>query len=201
MTFTFNEADHSYTLDGVRLPSVTELIHPLTERFYMGIPAGVLETARQRGKDVHTACQLDDENDLDESTLEPEIGGYLEGWRKFRSDTGAIIVLNEKPIYHRTMRYAGTPDRVVGIKDETWLLDVKATADVLPVVHVQLCGYARMLSESGMHIHHRAALHLRPDGTYRLIETPHDEIHVHDSAFMGLLAAHRWRERYGKRAG
>jgi hypothetical protein len=198
--FTFDAERHEYRLDGHRLPSVTELIRPLTDDCYANIPPAVLERARQRGQDVHLATELDDENDLDEETLDPEIAGYLAGWRKFKADTKARILFGEKPLYHPSMRYAGRPDRVVEIEKFNWLLDYKAVAEVMEPVHVQLCGYA-MLLEPAWPIQKRAALHLRPDGTYRLIETPAAEIHDHTAAFYGLLATWQWKQKFGGKNG
>ena len=44
------------------------------------------EVGRERGRDVHLATAYDDKGTLDESTVNAEIGGHLESWRKAKRD-------------------------------------------------------------------------------------------------------------------
>src|SRR5450755_787122 len=96
-SFTFDAEAHEYRLAGLVLPSVTQIIAPLTD--YSGIPADVMEFARARGQAVHLACELDDKKDLDESTLDPQLLGYVTAWRAFARDFKPRWGTIEEPIY------------------------------------------------------------------------------------------------------
>lgn len=207
----FDEADHVYTLGGRVLPSVTQIIAPLRPDLTM-IPPDVLERKRALGVAVHLACQLDDDDELDEDALDDELRPYLAGWRKFKADTGAVILMNEQRLHHPTLGYAGTLDRLAELRMHAgapWLIDLKTSADPLPSYGVQTAGYDALIgahergpmSEAFAELfarigvpsagRRRGTVHLRPDGTYRLHEykNPNDE-----AAFRACLSLHHWKE-------
>ena len=82
-----NEERHEYAIDGVLRPSVTQTLKDagLTyDQWYT-------EEARLRGKAVHAACQLLDEDDLDWDSVLPEYRGYVTAWERFKRDSGFQI--------------------------------------------------------------------------------------------------------------
>ena len=54
---TFDEATHTYTLDGIRLPSVTEVTRFCAYDYRSDRP-WLAEAAARRGTAVHEACAL-----------------------------------------------------------------------------------------------------------------------------------------------
>ena len=78
----FRESDHSYWFDGIRVPGVSEIIEgagltdPNAQKYYTKFHA-------DRGTAVHKACELYDKGILDEDSLDPEVVGYLEAYKKF----------------------------------------------------------------------------------------------------------------------
>ena len=186
---TFDEALHEYRLGGVRVPSVTQLLAPLCS--FEGIPTSVLEAKRALGQRVHFACQLDDEDDLDESSVDDDVRGYLEGYRRFRRETGATVLLNEQRVVDHVMRFAGTLDRVLLIASVKWLVDLKTCIATPIAVGPQTAAYLRALADPS--VTHRAALRLRPDGTYRF-----DPLNGADdwTTFMACVALHRFKESH-----
>ena len=188
---TFSEADHTYRLGGVRVPSVTQILAPLCS--FEGIPREVLEAKRDLGQRVHSATQFLDEDDLDEESVESDVRGYLAAYRKFLLDTGAAVDLNEQRVADPILMVAGTLDRVFRLNGVRVLTDLK-TSIVLPqAVGAQTAAYLRLLGDNT--VTHRAALRLRPDGTYRLdMLTGADDFAV----FMACLTLHRWKERHAQ---
>lgn len=184
----FDEASHSYFVDGQRLPSVTTIIKPLDS--FDDIPPSVLERKRLVGQDVHLACELLDLGELE--CADTEIMSYVDGWRRFLRETGAHVLMSEQRLYHPSQRYAGTLDRVVVFPDKSqMLLDLK-TCDPMPSHGVQLSAYkllldANSLSEPGMR---RATLHLHPDGTY-LLKQYADPADI--ACFLALLNVWHWK--------
>lgn len=140
----FDPEKHIYRLDGVIIPSVSEIIAPLYD--HSGIPAKHLENARERGLAVDIACQFDDEGDLDEGSLDPETASYVEGWRKFRREWEFKPLLIQKPMSHAIhgMAYGMTPDRIGHGKmaEGEIVVDIKCTAAVERPQRIQLAGYA-----------------------------------------------------------
>lgn len=186
---TFDEATHTYRLLGAVVPSVTQILRPLVD--LSGIPSHVLEAKRQLGQDVHYACQLLDENDLDEDSVEQRIEPYLQAYRKFKADTGAIVLQNEMRVAEPLLMFAGTLDRVMQINGAAWLVDLKTCISTPMSVGPQTAGYMRALGDTG--VTHRGALRLRADGSYRLdsLTSPNDW-----SAFMACLTLLRFKESH-----
>ncbi|MEO5360592.1 MAG: PD-(D/E)XK nuclease family protein [Nitrospirota bacterium] len=162
----FDKTDHTYTTpDGVVLPSVTQILKELG--FY---PHSEFYTneSRQRGVDVHLACQYYDENDLDETTLRDEIRPYVEAYKRFRTESGFEPQLVEYRLYSKTYGYAGTMDRVGMLTSKTTIIDLKTgqpqCADAL-----QTAAYAYAYTEmTGVKVMERYGLYLKDTGSYRL---------------------------------
>lgn len=191
--FLFDEASHTYTLDGRVVPSVTQVIAPLHD--LSRVPHDVLERKRALGVAVHLACELDDEGELDDDATDAVVMGYVNGWRAFRRDVGATVLMNERRLAHRGLGFAGTLDRVVLTREGlVFLVDIKTAVRMSPAYGVQLAGYMLLLEAEGVPLPapvERKGLQLSPDGAYRLVPyiNPNDR-----PAFCGLLAVHHWKE-------
>ena len=81
--FLFDEATHTYTLDGVVIPSVTEICSPITCGKYP--PVGVVQQAAARGTRVHELCALYDMDALPDE-IEAGLVGYVKAWAAFCRD-------------------------------------------------------------------------------------------------------------------
>jgi hypothetical protein len=160
-TLTFDEASHTYHFGGQVVPGVTSILSPLTD--FSRVPPAVLEAASQFGKAVHRACELDDLGTLDEDSLDPALKPYLQAWRKFSAEHQVQWDVIEEPVYHATMRYAGTPDRFGLVNGVRTVVDIKSTAQLYPAVGPQLSAYANALLEP---FAIRMAVQLKADGTY-----------------------------------
>lgn len=158
---TFDEASHTYRFNGNVVPGVTSILSPLTD--FSRVPPHVLEAASNFGKAVHLACELDDLHMLDEDQLDPALVPYLKAWRKFSADYEVQWEQIEEPVYHATLRYAGTPDRFGLVKARPAVVDIKSTAELYPSVGPQLSAYAHALTHPYAD---RIAVQLKADGTY-----------------------------------
>src|SRR5262249_62054614 len=105
----FDGASHTYRVDGVAIPSVTQLLEAAgISPDYSKVNPTVLLHARRRGIHVDLCCDLDDADDLDWSTVHPEAVGYVEAWRCFKADYGYRPLASQVLLYHPTYGYAGT---------------------------------------------------------------------------------------------
>ena len=171
---------------GAIKPSVTQVLEASGISDFSGVDPAVLQYAQERGTAVHVATHLDDENDLDESTLDPEIGGYLEGWRKLRRDRNFRPRLIEQLVYRR-ITLSGADSRVPDDSDTTIvgkfdregflaiirdaIVDIK-TGEETEAWRVQLAAYVRGFSRTAQWTHERVIAQLRRNGNYKIIVYP-----------------------------
>ena len=85
---TYDPATHTYKTDDVVRPGVTTILKKA--RLIDTDAPWFDEYSRDRGTAVHLACELWDLGTLDESTLDPVLVPYLDGWRLFMAETGAV---------------------------------------------------------------------------------------------------------------
>ncbi|MCY1166583.1 hypothetical protein D9M73_65260 [compost metagenome] len=193
----FDAASHRYTVDGVVLPSVTQILKPLYS--FHGVPAEVLEAKAALGTAVHRACELLDNDDLDQESeegkagLEP-IAGYLAGYVKFKAEVRPVVLENETKLFHPVHHYAGTIDRRYTVNRDLWDIDLKSTVAMSPVVGLQTAAYSELFRANGDRRRpRRGALQLFPDGKYKLWEfTEPSDLAV----FLSLLNVYRFKERH-----
>jgi hypothetical protein len=189
---TFDEPSHTYKWNGTPVPSVTTILSPLID--YSMVNPEVLERGRQLGSAVHRMTELHDLDDLDESSLSPDMKKYLIGWKKFREDTGFVPDTIEKRMFHPKHHYCGTSDRTGVIRGQKAVIDIKKMMSLGAVIGVQLAAYQAMHNLEDAGITHRYALGLRPDGTYRLqqFNNPSDF-----AVFLSLLNIRNWKAKNG----
>lgn len=191
----FDAATHVYTLDGRVVPSVTQALQVL--QTFDGIPAAALEAARVRGVMVHAACDLLDREALDWSSLDPSLVPYVEGYRNWLDESGAVVIASELRVASSTYRYAGTLDMLVEIgSGRLAVVDRKATATLPATVGPQTAAYAQAAEETHGHKRlRRYCLHLHPahQRGYKLTELkdPADW-----SVFQSCLNVHHWRMKH-----
>ncbi len=185
----FDEATHTYTLNGVRIPSVTQVL----------ADAGLVdstwftEEAAWRGSAVHLACRLEDEGELDEDTLDPAIAGYLDAYRKFKAESDFRPELIEHRVVHPAYGYAGTLDRTGTIEPWRVIGDLKS-GQVYPWVACQLTGYA--LTFPNPRTFRRMAIRLKDDGTYSVTEYPAKTFQEDANDFLAALRISNFKRRH-----
>lgn len=196
----FDPAPHVYRWNGVVVPSVTQVLAPLTD--YSMIPADTLERARQEGVQIHKLIELDCKGDLDTDSLPEWILPYWSAWTRFKDESGFEMVASECQMYHHTFQYAGTCD-LVGLLPKLKnakglaLIDVKRSLYGGPVIGLQLAAYADQWDNApgakAPRIKHRFAFQPRRDGTYRLepFIDPADR-----ATFLALLTVFKWRQKH-----
>jgi hypothetical protein len=151
------------------LPSVTQLLKPLSSQIYKDIDKETLKTAATKGTAVHFAIELYSDTGLIQ--IESQYLGYFRAYQNWLDKYPHELLASEYKAFHKGLWYAGTADKIVNIKDENILIDVKTTASLnIPLVSVQLEAYKRALESQGMHIDKANILSLHEDETYDYIE-------------------------------
>jgi hypothetical protein len=188
------DASHVYRVGGLVVPGVTSVLGQVDT--LGGIPAAALEYARERGVAVHLATQLHDEGDLDWSSLDETIEPYVLAWVQFLKDTEFEVTEIEKLVYSDRHRYCGTLDRKGLLYGEPTVLDIKCVAVLSPVTGLQTAAYAEAdRPNQRTKAARRAAVQLKPDGTYRWQEYTEK---TDFSVFLSLLQLANWRATHLK---
>lgn len=163
---TFEEASHTYRLDGFIIPSVTTLMKPLSEAYYGGIDVKVLGRAADRGSAVHSA--IDTYVRYGIVDIEPELEGYFEAFMSWAKDFDVKPYATETRTYNRALLYAGTVDMSCSERGVDTLADFKTTVGFSSMLcGVQLEAYDRAQQSHGVKYHNRVIIQLKKDGTYR----------------------------------
>jgi hypothetical protein len=187
----FNEASHTYTADGVVIPSVTQILAPLNDLSF--IKPDVLQYKRELGTAVHKATELYDQGELDEATVPAVVQPYLNGWIRLRAELSFEILGMEERVFHPAHRYAGTYDRLVLLDGKRCIWDLK-TGGMFPSYGPQTAAYKNAVEKaSGKRVEARFTVELRDDGTYRLHEMTDPEDWP---VFLGCLALHRFKNKH-----
>lgn len=191
MRLDFDKAAHAYTLNGQRVPSVTQILAPLVD--FSMVAQDVLEAAREFGQHVHVACDLFNRGILDWLSLDPALLPYVSAWKRFIDESGAVVVASELPVAHEDFGYAGMADVVLAWRSRVVVPDIKSTAVVPATVGAQTAAYAKAYQRMhGGKEPERRCISLHPDGTYRV----HAKRDAGDwSLFLSALNIHKFKEK------
>lgn len=162
MTYRFDHELHIHSFSGKIIPGATEI---LRDAGFKG-PDGNMEM----GRAVHIATQYDDEGTLNFASVSDEVYPYLEGWRKFRSETGFKPNRIEEPNINQALWFAAVLDR-----EGTW---DKGNAHVLVEIKKYSPPYFTGLQLALQDLtlptlslpRKRIAVELKADGTYKIHE-------------------------------
>jgi len=161
MRVTFTESDHTYRDEaGVLVPGVTGT---LSDAGLIDGSEWFTEFSRNRGSMIHLATALYDRGELDMTSVDDRIVGYVNAWIAFRRDSRFEPVLIEHVVAHDNPRFAGTLDRAGVMGGKKVLLDIK-TGKMPRWTALQTAAYQRCVPEYTT----RCGIELRDDGTYRL---------------------------------
>ena len=167
----FFDECHKYTLDGEELPSVSELTRFISREIYGDVGQFNLDRAADRGTAVHKATELLDKYGTAE--IDEDIAPYLQAYIAFRKEHKCEWQKIEYATHHPENLYAGTLDRVGTIDGKLVVLDIKTSSTIQkPLYTAQLNLYRKMLPDP---IEQLVILHLKKDGTYKLIDIPIDD--------------------------
>jgi hypothetical protein len=210
MSLVFFAPDHTYELDGARVPSVTGVLHRAGLIDFSHVPPSILATALERGRRVHQAIHYWNERDLDVDDFDrafPECAPYLHGWITFTEQRRFVPVLNECRVASRRHRVAGTLDCLGLLDGSAVLLDFKTGRPEDVAADLQTAAYHALAVEwaeeddalarfLGTHpVVRRFAVQLRKDATFR-VEAYADPRDFRD--FLTLVAAQQIVARRGR---
>lgn len=179
MSLSFDRERHLYTWSGTPVPSVTQILGASGLCDYSFVDEEIRNASMDRGSAVHWMLQLEDQGLL-ATRVHDDLKGYRKAWRECKKNLKPRILRIEEG-FCSTLKFCGTPDRVVEMGTFYGVLDFK-TGPILDWVGVQLAAYAvgSWTSTSGRipmipELTRRIAVQLCPDGRYKIKEFPMQE--------------------------
>ena len=170
MSLEFYEDTHTYTLDGKEIPSVSEILRFAAREIYKETDSFAMETAADRGKRVHKACEELDYQGV--TFCSGDIEGYVKAYRNFLHEHDIKWDAIEKPVYDEGTWYAGTIDRAGLLDNQPVILDIKTTKKISGkhklLYSAQLTAY-KYAYTTNLYDTKLIILQLHEDGTYKLI--------------------------------
>lgn len=143
-----NEQEHSYTIDGQPVKSVTQLLkeYNLTPQYFMWKNRNY--QAARRGQFVHKAIELFLKDNLDEDSLGPVIMPYFESFKKFNEKYELQPMEIELLVGGLVFGVAGKLDYWGRMKDResSGILDWKSKEKITPADLVQAEFYRKLLN-------------------------------------------------------
>ena len=177
MKIDFDEEKHEYSVGGIRVPSVSEILAPLSAERYGELNPWMLKAAAAKGTAVHEATELVDYGIPLEP--DPDVYDYMFAYETFLLEHEVDWEAIEGIVYYKRTEdelplYAGTIDRFGLVDGIPAVVDIKTYAsmstDSQLSASCQTVLYADALESMGRMVFGRYILHLRKDGTYRLID-------------------------------
>ena len=146
------EDGHIYLVDGVIVPSITQLLKPMSEEMYRYVPQGLLDKAAERGTEIHKAIETGDD-----SVQEVRNFNWLKGKKHFEVVANEIIVKLDEPLA------CGRLDILLEKDGELGIADIKTTSTFnKEYVGLQLNLYRMAFEQTyGASVTWLAGIHLR----------------------------------------
>jgi hypothetical protein len=190
VSLQFDEATHTYTFGGKRVPSVTEILRPVAADYSSVAPA-TLEAARNRGVAVDRMIELHEKGTLDYAGVTPEMAAYLEEWERVKAEARIEVVATQERVFNKVMWYAGTLDIRANVGGKPAIIDVKCTASDVPSVGPQTAAYAQ-----GSDLVARYVLYLRPNDDGLIVPDLQQLKNRNDwNVFASCLVIHRFNNK------
>lgn len=177
----FDEDTHTYLVDGVIVPSVTQIVKKQFGKMYENVPPAVLKRASERGLAVHEAietyCKTGEKVEMEE----------LDGFIRLVEQNKITVLANEVPVLFVKERplFAGRLDMYIekqGANDGDFAIaDIKTTYRLdNSYLGYQLNLYRVAFEQSyKMDITKLYGMHLR-DKTAKLVEIPINDFLVRE---------------------
>ena len=122
----FIEEGHIYLMDGVIIPSVSEILHFIFPNKYAGIDKEILNKKAEYGSKIHETIECIEQNktfpELD-SIQEFSISQYKRLKEKYK-----IEVINQEQMINFKDKYCGRFDMIANVNGFYSLCDIKTTA-------------------------------------------------------------------------
>ena len=183
----FDPITHIYTLDGVRIPSVTQVLQAAGLIDFGGIRDSVLEEAAKRGTRAHEAIEeWSKGHDVPDAWMFSEI----EAWDAFCHDMKFESLTQEYQGADEILKVGFTIDQIGTIHGKTVIVDIKTGVKKISDI-IQVCAYGLLHPVDRIFI---AYLHGK---RYKAVEIKGYDRNKGENIFKSALSLYHYRKREG----
>jgi len=184
--FRYLEKEHFYLLDGIRLPSVTEV---LPYNFY----GKATDYHKDKGQYVHDMIHLYNLNDLDEENLDLQLKPYLEAYIKFKAEYSGEGICDIK---------SGSPQPVAELQVAAYTLlareGLTEIGDKITIPTYEQILYHPIYGFAGCPdiitgTKNVYVVYLQENGKYKMVDHTKD-FRRNIQIFLSFLTCHKWRK-------
>jgi len=156
----FIEDGHTYIVNGKGLPSVSQIMSSVAEKYYANIDRQTLQTAAQRGTNVHMAVEMYETLGADPTD---ETKPYLTNYKVAKKLKGFEPIENELRLTNG--EFCGTLDMLANYRGQLVIIDLKCTSKInSELLEIQLAGYMELANHNGYKTNECYVLQLKKDG-------------------------------------
>ncbi len=130
----FTKEGHEYTLEGIHIPSVSELMSPILSDFEID------PKYAEKGTAVHNLTELWDNGLYFPELADDELVTYMLAYEDFHDTYDVEVIEMEEIVFNPTLLYAGRLDRLWKIRGISHITDLK-TGGKYKQHLFQGCGY------------------------------------------------------------
>ena len=121
---------HQYLIDGILVPSVTQILEFKFPSKYKDVPKYILENKAKYGTTLHQVIQDLEEQNLDYINVNDIYVDVAQEQYKEIKKSFKLEVLSQEQIVHYKDKYAGRLDMIALVKNKLCLIDIKTTAEL-----------------------------------------------------------------------
>lgn len=125
----FESDTHTYYFNEKIIPSVSEIMRPMSKANYDSIPPHILEYARDRGVRIHEAIEMYEQLGIEPD--EEEIKLYFDNYKRVKAKNQFEVVKSE--IMLTNGHFAGTLDQIILSNEIMAINDIKNTSKYIPI--------------------------------------------------------------------
>ena len=149
----FLDSTHTYLLDKRKVPSVTQLLKPISRILYSHISLPILQRKAIIGSKVHKLIEYNSKYNLmpNEETTNPEVLAYFNQYISWNNTLEHVALMESefKGFYSKgKVKFAGTIDDIRMIGNDLVVTDWKTVATPnLMILSLQLYGYKLIVEQ------------------------------------------------------
>ncbi len=140
----------------------------LQEKEALSAPYKVSDTAKDRGTTIHSIVEAYKKGSTINLEGTPEaLQGFVKAFYRAMQEIDITFLEQEKTIFSKTHKIAGTLDLLAKVNGSIYVLDIKTGKDIYQEAFLQTSAYKSILEETGTKTDGVGILLLKEDGSYK----------------------------------
>jgi hypothetical protein len=187
----YDSKTHTYYLDGIKIPSVTQVLKVLNPNKYKHVKKDYLLYKADIGTKAHKIIEEYIKGDYDWTNYDSRATNYLTSYKRFTEEYNAKPLFSELMLIDRDLKFGGTLDLVMESYGQTLLVDIK-TCKFSKEHYIQVSAYKYLFDKYYRYVNKCCILYLEYDNYY-VKEV--DNTDYYFEVFQSLLNIYNFKKR------